>query len=88
MFYHSLRANCTTRLVEHVNRVAAVPIRWSWRILLPGYSDALAHRLGLLDTDLSLEEARRRWHVNERARRWIDAEDFSLRIRGKGDGDP
>ncbi|MEX2530880.1 MAG: DUF4105 domain-containing protein [Gemmatimonadota bacterium] len=87
MSYHSLRVNCTTRLVDHVNRVAAVPIRWSWRILLPGYSDALAHRLGLLDTDLPLGEARRRWYVNERARRWIDAEDFSLRIRGTGDGE-
>jgi hypothetical protein len=82
-FYHTLFDNCTTRIVRHVNQVAPTPVRWSWRILLPGYSDALAHRLGLLDTDLPLEEVRKRWKVNERARRWADAPDFPLRIRGE-----
>ncbi len=82
-FYHTLFDNCTTRIVRHVNRVAPTPVRWSWRILLPGYSDALAHRLGLLDTELPLEEVRTRWKVNDRARRWADAPDFPLRIRGE-----
>jgi len=66
-----------------VNRVAPTRVRWSLRILLPGYSDALAHRLGLLDTDLPLKEVRTRWFVDERARRWADAPDFSVRIRGE-----
>jgi hypothetical protein len=82
-FYHTLFDNCTTRIVHHVNRVAPTQVRWSLRILLPGYSDALAHRLGLLDTDLPLKEARTRWFVDERARRWADAPDFSVRIRGE-----
>jgi hypothetical protein len=81
VFYHTVSENCTTRLLDHVNRVAPVPIRWSWQILLPGYSDALAHRLGILDTDLPLDEARQRWYANDRSREWRDAEDFSVRIR-------
>jgi hypothetical protein len=80
-FYHTLFDNCTTRIVHHVNQVTDAPIGWSWRLLLPGYSDALAHELGLLDTPGTLEEARARWHANDRARAWAGADDFAARIR-------
>ncbi len=80
-FYGTLRDNCTTRILRHVNRIAPEPIPYGWRILLPGYSDALAHERGLLDTDLPLEAARARFLVNERAREHSGASDFSLRIR-------
>lgn len=83
-FYHTLTNNCTTRIVHHVNRVAPGRVPRSWRILLPGYSDELAHRLGLLATDLPLERARARWHVNQRARAWEGHPDFSVRIREEG----
>ena len=80
-FYHSISNNCTTRIVRHVNGVAPRSIPRSWRVLLPGYSDALAFDLDLIDTDLDLEGARERWLVNDRARRFFDSADFSLRIR-------
>ena len=80
-FYNTATNNCTTRIVEHVNRVAPGRVPGSWRILLPGYSDELAWELGLIRTGLSLEETRARWHVNQRARRWSQDPDFSLRIR-------
>lgn len=80
-FYHTLFDNCTTRIVDHVNRVTDTPVGKSWRVLLPGYSDALAHELGLLDWEGSLQEVRERWFVNERARTWDGAEDFAARIR-------
>jgi hypothetical protein len=80
-FYHSIRNNCTTRIVRHINGVAPRSIPRSWKVLLPGYSDALAHELGLLDTELPLQAARERWFVNERARHAFDAPDFSVRIR-------
>lgn len=80
-FYNTLTNNCTTNLVDAVNRIAAEPIRYGPAILLPGYSDALAYRLGLLDTDLPLEAARERFRINERAAAATDAPDFSFRIR-------
>lgn len=80
-FYHTLFDNCTTRIVDHVNRVTDTPVGRSWRVLLPGYSDALAHELGLLDGEGSLQEIRERWFANERARTWDGAEDFAARIR-------
>lgn len=83
-FYHTLFDNCTTRIVDHVNRVTDTPVGRSWRVLLPGYSDALAHELGLLDGEGSLQEFRERWFANERARTWDGAEDFAARIRDEG----
>jgi hypothetical protein len=80
-FYDTLRRNCTTLLLAHVNAVLDRPIRWSPRILLPGYSDAVAYRRGLIDTPLPLDAARARHRVNDAAARWPDAPDFSQRIR-------
>ena len=80
-FYGTLRRNCTTAILDHVNSLAERPIRYGPRILLPGYSDVVALRHGLLDTDLPIEEARRRFRVDERAAAG-EAADFSRRIRG------
>ena len=80
-FYGTLFNNCTTAILDHVNHIAAEPIRWSPRILLPGYSDALALDLGLIDTDLNLHAARHAFHINPRARTHADSPDFSRRIR-------
>jgi hypothetical protein len=80
-FYHTLTNNCTTNILAHVNEIAERRIAFSWRLLLPGYSDAIAFQRGLLDTDLDLDAARQRFNVTERAVRWADAADFSLRIR-------
>lgn len=81
-FYGSLRNNCTTNILRHVNRVAPRRIRFGPRVLMPGYSDALAHRLGLLDTELGLEAARARFRVNDRVRAFVDSASFSWSIRG------
>ncbi len=80
-FYNTITDNCTTNIADAVNRIWPHRIRASYQLLLPGYSDALALRLGLLDTTLPLAEARRRFHVNARARAAADAPDFSRRIR-------
>ena len=82
-FYNTLTSNCTTNIVDAVNDVFPHRIHASYRILLPGYSDALAYDLGLLDTRLPLVDARRRFQVNARARAAVDAApaDFSRRIR-------
>lgn len=80
-FYGTLRNNCTTNILEHVNRLAPRRIRFGPRVLLPGYSDALAHDLGLLDTELPLDAARDAFRVNDRVREHIDSATFSRAIR-------
>ena len=82
-FYDTLTNNCTTNIVEHINRLAPGRIPQDYRVLLPGYSDQLAFELGLLDTELSFAETRRRAKINEVARRHKDAADFSAKIRGR-----
>lgn len=67
-FYHTVVNNCMTNVRDHVNRLEGVGLPYGWGVLLPGYSDRLALDHGLLDTDRSLDEARRRFRVDERAR--------------------
>lgn len=80
-FYGTLSNNCTTNLLDHVNTIASRPIRYGRRILLPGYSDEVAHERGLIDTDLPLDSARQRFLINDRALRYDDG-NYSLAIRG------
>ncbi|MGH7446220.1 MAG: DUF4105 domain-containing protein [Longimicrobiales bacterium] len=81
-FYGTLGNNCTTNLLTHVNAIAREPIRYGRRILLPGYSDEIAHERGLIDTDLALDAARERFLVTERALLRSRRGDFSSAIRG------
>lgn len=82
-FYHSLTNTCTTNIAHHANRIQPDLVPFSWRMLLPGHSDAMALQLGLIDFEGSLEQARARFRVNERASRAAGADDFSVRIRAE-----
>lgn len=80
-FYNTLTNNCTSNVVTHVNQVAPKTVPGGIRTILPGYTDEVAHRLGLIDTDLDIARARVRYLINERAKRFITDSAFSLRIR-------
>ncbi len=80
-FYDTLSNNCTTNIVRHLNHLRPGRIPYDVRVLLPGFSDGLAYELGLLDTSLPFEEARRRARVTDIANQSADATDFSARIR-------
>jgi hypothetical protein len=80
-FYNTLTNNCTTNILSHANSVATKKIPYGREVLLPGYADELARELGLIDTDLSIEEARRRFQINDRARAAFGDSLFSTRIR-------
>lgn len=83
-WYNTFLNNCTTNLRDHVNVVATDPLPWGWGIVLPGYSDALALRHGILDTDLDIDQARERFRVDALAREALDAgDDFGRRIRAR-----
>ena len=77
-------ANCrpTTSTAAHVNRIAAHTLNpLDPRMLFPGLSDKLLFDLGLLDSDLDLESARRRFRVDQRIKENSEREDLSNWIR-------
>ena len=80
-FYNTLVANCTNTIAQHVNSLSPSRIPFSYRLLLPGYADELAYDLGLIDTELSFEAARRHFRINDRAAAYAGRPDFSVGIR-------
>src|SRR4029434_8014314 len=50
-FYHTVTNNCTTNVVDHINKFWPHRIAYNLQVLLPGYTDRLVYELGLLDTD-------------------------------------
>jgi hypothetical protein len=80
-FYDTLTNNCTTNLVDHINKLRPNLIPYTYHVLLPGHSDRLAYDLGLLDRSVPFETLKRRAHVNARANVFASREDFSQQIR-------
>jgi hypothetical protein len=82
-FYDTLRNNCTTNIVRHINTLAPGRVPYDYRVLLPGYADSLAYELGLIDNALPFAEVRRRANVSDQVLRYKDDPRFSERIRGE-----
>ncbi len=80
-FYNTLTSTCTTNIVDHVNQLTPGRVPFSFKILMPAYSDELAYDIGLLDTSLTLEQLREKYRINDRAMRYADDSLFSVRIR-------
>lgn len=80
-FYNTITNTCTTNIVSHVNKVTPGRVPWlNLAVLFPASSDKLALSLGLLDTDLPIEQAREYFLINDRAM------EFSAERGGVGDG--
>lgn len=84
-FYNTLTKNCTSQLRDHVNRVSPGRIPPTWRTILPGYSDELLVKLGLLEPGGDLDAVRQKYKINSSAAQYADAPDFSQRIRAAFD---
>jgi hypothetical protein len=80
-FYNTLTNNCTSNIVEHVNRIRPNRIVADYRVLLPGYSDELLYEEGLIEQCGSFAETKQRAYVNELALQYTGREDFSELIR-------
>jgi hypothetical protein len=80
-FYNTLSNTCTTNIVSHVNKVTPDRVPFSFKVLMPAYSDELALKVGLIDTDLPLTEARAKFKINEKAITYANDPNFSVRIR-------
>lgn len=80
-FYNTVTNNCTTNVVNHVNRLMPGRVPLDRRILLNGRSDRLAYDLGLLLADGSFEEIKAKARVNYLAYQYRDDPNFSALIR-------
>lgn len=82
-FYATLRHNCTTTLLRHVNRIHERPIRFQREILFPAQLGQLLHRIDTLDTTLDWPAAKERFRVDERIRAATDLTQFSKTLRSE-----
>jgi hypothetical protein len=82
-FYDTLRNNCTSNIVRHINTLAPGRVPYDYRVLLPGYADSLAYELGLIDNSLPFAEVRRRARIGDLILEYKDDPRFSSRIRGE-----
>lgn len=81
-WYNTVTDNCTSRIAWHVNRVTPNRIsNVAWQSYVTGYADAFALEHGLLDTNLSLEDARKKYYITNRSQQIGDVPDYSKQIR-------
>ena len=80
-FYHSLRANCTTELFDHIKKNYDGSINYGKGVLFPAQSGKVLHDMGWMDTDLDYEKAMDRFRSGMRVRKFADDPDFSKKIR-------
>jgi hypothetical protein len=83
-FYHTLTSTCTTNLARAASETTEERF-WMYhpQILLPGFSDRLLLKRGLIRTELTdIDDVREAFMINEQAEEYRDREDFSLGIRG------
>lgn len=80
-FYRTLRDNCTTSLLTHLNRARRTPISFDVSLIFNGWYPERAYREGQIPNDAPFEEIMRRFAISEKARSSGVGEDFSQRIR-------
>jgi hypothetical protein len=81
-FYDTLRNNCTTNLVDHVNALRPGKVPFDLRVVLPGHSDSLAYKLGLLQSDYAtFDELKARSKINTLVELYEGDARFSEKIR-------
>jgi len=81
-WYNTLFANCTSSIAKHVNNLSPDRIsNFSWQLWLTASADELALKAGLIDTDLSIDEAREKYQINEASMRVGDVPSYSSEIR-------
>ena len=80
-FSNTVKNNCTTNLVQHVNEIAPNRVPYSLGVLLPGYADEYAYDLGILDQSLPFPLLKQRSWINDLASRYFEDPEFSQKIR-------
>ncbi len=81
-WYNTFWANCTSSIVGHINKLSPGRISmWSWQLWLTASADELALKHKLLDTDLSIEQARKKYFITDKSLEIGDTPNYSKEIR-------
>ncbi len=82
-FYNTITNNCTNTLVKHVNRIADKDsqIGFSYKYVLPAYSDKLAYDHGLIDDVGEFEVLKEKYRITDIGKSCENAQNFSMCIR-------
>lgn len=79
-FYNTALDNCITGILQYTSQWEGFFNRLDYRILLPGYSDELAHKYQYIDGEGSLEELRLKAQISDIEIITLD-ENFSANVR-------
>jgi len=82
-FYNTIWNNCITNIRSHANSLREEKIPVSIELLLPSHSDQVLYDLGLIDTELPLDQARSYYQINSLAEEFAESDNFSEAIRKK-----
>lgn len=80
-YYNTLSQNCTTTIIDHINRIRPEVVPFDTRIWLNGRFDQLCHEYGWIASDLPFEETRAATYINDWVRTNGITPDFSARLR-------
>jgi len=81
-WYNTLFANCTSSIAGHVNNLTPGRIsKFSWELWLTASADELALEHGLLDTELSIIDARKKFLITPKSQEIGDVPTYSKDIR-------
>lgn len=83
-YYHSLLNNCMNGILEHTYELTPEPISWmNPKVVLPGYSGALAFEKGLIGDGGDFETFQEQCRVDQIAREHGIREGFSQALRSQ-----
>ncbi len=80
-FYATLRRNCATSLLRHIDEQLEEKVGLRKETLFPALTGELLYELGFMETEGLFEEAKERFRIDERAQRFAEDERFSEKIR-------
>jgi Domain of unknown function (DUF4105) len=63
-FYNTLWNNCTTSILDHANALRTEKLVGGRYTILPSHSDEVVYGAGLIDTNMSLLEARAYYRID------------------------
>jgi hypothetical protein len=82
-FYNTITNNCTTNLINHLQRVYDKSFVLDWRYYVPGYTDELGMKYGLIPEKVNLLELRKNHNISPAAISCGDCTDYSKKIHGE-----
>lgn len=81
-WYNTFTANCTSAIADHINKIwpGRLP-KFLWQAWITGYAEKMVFENGLIDTDLNLQEARKKYYITDISNEIGDTDGYSQKIR-------